>query len=773
MISFITFLKSLSFWRFIALFVVWAILISELLIITQSYLLFGEIRSDLVVVGLVTTTLAAFILVYLGAYVLELLRREEHTSRTMQSYLRSVLDNLPFQAWMKDAEGRFLAVNRPFAEACGRDEPAEVEGLTDLDVWSAELAEKQRADDHAVMQAGEQQVAEERVASEAGERWIETFRSPVVDARFHMVGTVGFLRDITDQRAAEQSQRRFRELLDLARDAIAVIDPASARYLDMNKSLCDFIGLPRAVMLTKSTFDFSTSIATLESWIETVEVLRREGHLTVEDHGHRADGSDYVVEVKAHYATDGGHEYIVAIFRDISSRKKAEQALQESRRQLESLAFFDPLTGLPNRRLLDDRLRCSMHAAQDRGTLLAVCYLDLDGFKPVNDRYGHEVGDRVLKAVAERLRRAIKADDSVARWGGDEFALLLTDLANMGECAAALRRLLKLLAQPHRLEGQVHEISASIGVTLFPLDSGDADTLLRHADYALYAAKERGRHRFELFDPGKGQEVVRHQRTLARVTHAIHEGELVLHYQPKVDMSEGRVYGAEALVRWQHPERGLLPPADFLPALEGQEQQVDLDWWVLGRALEQLVHWQRQELRLQVSVNVSAHLLQDARFIDKLKTRLAAHPELPRGGLQLEIIETKALEDIDAVSQVIKECAALDVSFAIDDFGTGYSSLIYVRRLPARVLKIDQSFVRDMLVDRGDLNIVNGVIGLAEAFEREVIAEGVESVEHGSKLLQLGCRHAQGYGIARPMPGEEVAQWIKAYRAPEQWRSAP
>ncbi|CRI63978.1 putative Diguanylate cyclase [Thiocapsa sp. KS1] len=454
-------------------------------------------------------------------------------------------------------------------------------------------------------------------------------------------------------------------------------------------------------------------------------------------------------------------------------RRRNEQKLLDSRRRLEEIALYDPLTRLPNRRLLADRMDEAVARAREQGLLLGVCYLDLDGFKPINDTHGHKMGDRVLVTVASRLRGCVREDDTVARLGGDEFVLLMNHLESLSDCAALLERVLAALAQPIQIDGHSLAVTGSAGVTLFPQDAGDADTLLRHADHAMYQAKQHGRNRFQFFKSVKDQPDESHKLELVRIREAIEGDELRLHVQPRVDMGSGRVVGVEALVRWEHPERGLLPPGEFLPLMEGDELLHDLDWWVMDGALDLLAQWQDAGLDLTMSLNLSACSLQDTGFVASLQEMLARHPSIDPARLLFEIIESEALRDIETTASVIRACAVLGVQFALDGFGNGYASLIDFRCLPAQVVKIDQTVVRDILRSRDDRNLVKGVIGIANAFQREVIAEGVESAAHGLLLMDLGCTLAQGYGIAEPMPPQQLAAWIEGFRPPRLWSTRP
>ncbi len=453
----------------------------------------------------------------------------------------------------------------------------------------------------------------------------------------------------------------------------------------------------------------------------------------------------------------------VGTVQDITAQHEHEQ-------QLQYIAHYDTLTGLPNRVLLADRLHQAMAQSARRQSNLAIAYIDLDGFKTVNDTHGHEVGDRLLCVVSERMRNTLRDGDSLARLGGDEFIAVLLDLPDAEGCVPTLNRLLDAASREVLDGGRALRVSASVGVTFYPQPGDiDADQLLRQADQAMYQAKLAGKNRYHFFDLVQDQAVRSYHEELVRIRQALNEREFVLHYQPKVNMRTGDVVGMEALIRWQHPERGLLPPAAFLPLIENHRLAVAVGDWVIDTALAQIAAWRQNDLVLPVSVNVGARQLQQPDFVEGLQNRLAAYSDVPSGQLELEVLETSALQDIGLVSKIMEDCLVLGVPFALDDFGTGYSSLTYLKRLPARTLKIDQSFVRDMLEDPEDLAILEGVLGLAAAFRRQPIAEGVESIAHGEMLLDLGYDLAQGYGIARPMPAEEVPAWVASWQPGSRW----
>lgn len=445
------------------------------------------------------------------------------------------------------------------------------------------------------------------------------------------------------------------------------------------------------------------------------------------------------------------------------------EEIQYRDEHLQHLALYDELTSIPNRSLFVDHFHMAIAHSKRTNTQLAICFLDLDNFKPINDNFGHEVGDKLLIEVAKRITASIRQQDTVSRQGGDEFAILLGDIQSFAQCEQSIERICHAITQPYLIDAHEHMITVSSGITLYPSDDGDIDTLIRHADQAMYEAKLAGKNRYHLFNPQHDQKIIQKHHKLEEIEQALLNNQFQLFYQPKVNMATGTVFGVEALIRWIHPEKGIIPPLHFLPVIEGSPLENSIGDWVINQALMQLDEWQSQGINLEVSVNIASPHLQSNAFASTLAATLRKYPAVNSQSLQLEILESSVLDDVHTISNIIGACQALGVSVALDDFGTGYSSLTHIRRLPVDVIKIDQSFVRDVLDDPSDLTIVNGVIALADSFSRHVIAEGVETTEHGIVLLMSGCHEAQGYGIAKPMPASDFAQWFSDYKPNQRW----
>jgi diguanylate cyclase (GGDEF)-like protein/PAS domain S-box-containing protein len=468
------------------------------------------------------------------------------------------------------------------------------------------------------------------------------------------------------------------------------------------------------------------------------------------------------VTITAVKNNDGRVINYVANYTDITERKVIEEKVNQ-------LAFYDSLTQLPNRVLLADRIHQTLARCRRNQEIAAVCMLDLDGFKQVNDTLGHAAGDQLLRDVAQRLQECIRQEDTAARFGGDEFALLLGGFTKVSECEQTLERIVAAVAVPYRIAGQIAHISASIGVTLFPEDSSDSDLLLRHADQVMYEVKQTSKNGYQLFNSVHAKRNQTAQDFLKKIGVALIKGQFELYYQPTVDCRQGKVVGAEALVRWNHPILGLLAPFEFIPVIEHDDLIITLGEWTIQEALRQLAEWHEAGFNIQISVNISARQLRNQEFPERLQAMLAGYDVEIIERLELEIVETAALENVIVGSDAIRKCRAMGVRVALDDFGTGFSSLAHLKHLAVDSLKIDLSFVSGMLTTSGDMAIVKSVIGLAASFRLHVVAEGVEHVDQVLMLLELGCDVMQGYGLARPMPAKQMHTWLAEFTPDPLW----
>ena len=574
-------------------------------------------------------------------------------------------------------------------------------------------------------------------------------------------------RDISDMHAARDQRQLSDTLLRNLHEGLLITD-SQQRVIEVNPAYCEITGFSQAELLGSVPRCLRTAVRDSEAAEKQAVMwacLAAAGIWRGEIVDFRHNGETCVLQVTVSLvrnADSSVRNFLLAVTDITHVRKQLEQLHRQT--------HFDELTQLPNRVRLAQMLQTAMDTSRRDDSLLTVCYLDLDHFKPVNDRFGHETGDRLLLELANRMRRSLRSwaggNDVVARIGGDVFVLLLRT-ATLEESRHAVERLLNQLCEPYDTgfggETSLVVITASIGATVFPFDGADADTLLRHADHAMYGAKQAGRNGYLFFDAEHDRRAEARFMALGRVQEALDANEFVLHYQPKVDMRSAKVLGVEALLRWKHPEQGMVSPAHFLPLIENTALSTSVGNWVLQQGIEQLARWLRLGLDITVSVNISARHLQKPLFAQHLGGLLSRHPSPVAHQLIIEVLETTALADIDYTCALMEKCRALGVRFALDDFGTGYSTFTYLKRLPVDMLKIDRSFVTNMLSDRQDLAIVEGVIGLSQTFGCSVVAEGVETHEQAQRLIEIGCAVGQGNGIAAAMPADEVPAWVGRY----------
>ncbi len=609
--------------------------------------------------------------------------------------------------------------------------------------------------------------------------WWRSMKAPTAGAfALLLLSTFGYgyLRQVGREREKEQrqAQRELWEAKERAEvtlhsigDAVITTD-VRGRVLDMNAVAETLTGYARSEVMGGS-LEAIFRIVQEGSQIPVDNPVRHILEKSMEVVGpmvglaHHAvlitkDGQERGIEKSAAPIRDRQGVLLgaVLVFRDVTEKRRLTTELAYQ-------ATHDALTGLPNRALFMDRLGHDRAQTLRHEHLLVVGLLDLDGFKQVNDRFGHAAGDTLLQEMARRLRGELRSGDTLARMGGDEFGLLLPDIERVEQVEGVCARLLEVLSTPFRVAGEDVPLSGSVGLTSYPLDDAPAEDLLRHADLALYAAKAAGKDRFQWFEWPMDQRQKDRMEVYKMAEAALNQGRLLLHYQPVVEIASGPV-AVEALLRLNHPERGLLSPAAFASALDAPRLARRIGRFVLESALAQAETWYRQNLPLCVTVNVSAYHLLDQAFLSDLRIALDAHADLPASAVEIEITETAPLQDFEKARETLLACNQMGVRIALDDFGTGNASLTYLQKLPAQTIKIDQSFVRNILHDPKDHAIVAGVVTSAHLLGLQVVAEGVETDRHVALLTQLQCHCLQGYAIARPMAPEWIPDWVKQYK---------
>ena len=575
--------------------------------------------------------------------------------------------------------------------------------------------------------------------------------TPLRDSAGRITHFVSTGKDISERIHAEESVRaseeHLRTIIDTEPECIKLLT-ANGRLIEMNAA-----GL---AMIEADSFDQvagkSMSALLLPEHRDAFTALMKsvfrghKGILAFEIQGLK--GTRRWLETHAvPMTTRSGETVLLGITRDITERKNAEE-------RLSYLIHHDELTGLPNRTLFNDRLSQAMIEAERHGRLLAVVFLDLDRFKNINDTLGHEAGDLLLQGVSERLLGAVRRGDTVARLSGDEFTIVLADLAHADDAARVAQKILEALARPMPIAGRDLFVSASLGITLYPLDTRDSQELLRNADIAMYRAKEHGRNNYQFYTAEMTSKAFKHMSIESALRRALEQNEFTLHYQPIVDAKHGKTISLEALIRWQH-DAGLIPPLQFIPIAEETGLIVPIGEWVLQTACAQLARWQtggRPDLR--ISVNLSVRQFRNLNLVAMVGRALAA-ASIDPAHLELEITESIMVEE-QTVIDTLRELDALGVHFAIDDFGTGYSSLSYLKRLPIDTLKIDRSFVTDIPGSTDDAAIAQAIIAMAHSLGMRVVAEGVESSAQNQFLRSHGCDSMQGYFFSKPLPAADL-----------------
>jgi diguanylate cyclase (GGDEF)-like protein/PAS domain S-box-containing protein len=666
--------------------------------------------------------------------------------------------------WEQDAQFRFLEMSRG-AQSMGiaaqefigkRRWDFPWTNMTEED-WAAHIATLERHESFRDLQLRRRGANGENV-------FISISGKPVFDAQGRFTGYRGVGRNITQRKRTKRSLReiveRFRSLTELSSDWYWEMD-ADLRFTYVSEGIRKVRGVGPESLIGKRRWEtdrvggddeMANHRATLEAHLPFRDfVLARstaDGRVTYVSHSGKP-----IIDDKGNFRGYRG------VARDITARVRAEE-------ELARMAHYDALTGLPNRALLQGRLKRAMARADRGGTLLAVIFLDLDQFKEINDSLGHAVGDAVLKETALRLESCLRSTDTVARLGGDEFTILLEDLRSADEIARVADKLLRVIAEPADIAGQELHLSTSIGVTVYPLHDHDTDTLLRNADLAMYHAKQEGRNNVQFYSHDMSERTEKRVDLLGRLRGVIARNELQLHYQPQVDVRSGSILGVEALLRWNDPERGLVPPMQFIPLAEETGLIMPIGEWVLREACSQAKRWLGAGLGpLLMAVNLSPRQFRQKNLV-QMVAGILAETGLPPECLELEITESTMMHRAEEAAAGLRDLHALGVQISLDDFGTGYSSLAYLHRFPVHTLKVDQSFVRDIRSDRDDAAIVSTVISLARQLKLKSLAEGVETKEQLAFLRTRGCDSYQGYLFCRPRPAAEIEALLVSLREP-------
>ncbi len=668
-----------------------------------------------------------------------------------EEILHMVVSNAPIILFALDQHGIFTLSEGRGLQSLGLS-PGEVVGTSVFELYP-DIPETIDHIRHALN--GEELRAIDRI----GDKVFETQFMPLYDAGGQVCGVIGIATDISKRVRAEEalqaSEKRFRTMIEQATDLIVIID-AGGRYQYVSPSHRRIMGYSPQDLLGKRVYDFihpadkkrvySAWAATFQSPDTIVQMECRLRH---------ANGSWVTLEISGRNClNDPVINGFIINSRDITERAE----LEEKQRYL---AFHDILTGLPNRLALFEKMEQVLSSQEQARSELALLILDLNRFKDINDTLGHYQGDMLLQQVGERLCRLARPGDMVARLGGDEFALLLPRTTGQ-EAQEIAHKILATLEEPFSIQGHTLQIDASIGAVLYPVHGDEPLTLLRRADVAMYTAK-RIHENYVLYKEEYDQHNTQRLDLIGALRHAVLANEFILYYQPKADIKTGAIHGVEALVRWQHPTRGLVFPDQFIPLAEQTGLIAPLTLWVLETAICQCRDWLRAGIDLEVAVNLSMWDLRDATLPSKIKAMLKEH-NVPPDHLRIELTESSIMADPDLTLSVLKQLAALGIQSSIDDFGTGYSSLTYLKRLPVNELKIDRSFVQHITEVEADATIVRSTIMMAHSLGLQVVAEGVENAESFRLLADLDCDTAQGYFLSRPLPVHELERWLQNSR---------
>ena len=597
-----------------------------------------------------------------------------------------------------------------------------------------------------------------RVRKDGSRFWADVITTALRDPAGNLRGFCKITRDVSERREIEA---KYRGLLEAAPDAMVVTNQGGEIVL-LNLQAEKQFGYRRDELVGKKLNSiipkgFEEPPLAHGTGFRDDPMMQLAG-TSIELQGRRKDGSDFPIEVVLSPLESAGGILVTAAIRDITQRKKSEQQLVE----MAYSAQHDFLTNLPNRMLLNDRITQAISFAKRQGKQLAVLFVDLDHFKNINDSLGHAIGDKLLQSVAARLIASVRRSDTVSRQGGDEFVVLLSQVEHAEDAVFSARKILTAVTAPHRIDHKDLDINVSIGVSTYPGDAQDAESLLNNADTAMYDAKEHGRNNYQFFRPDMHARVVERQSLEGNLRSALGRNEFLLHYQPKISLKTGEITGVEALLRWMHPDRGLVPPLQFVPIAEECGLILPIGQWVLLEACRQARAWRDSGLRaVPVAVNVSAVEFLAKDFLSGVRAVLIATGVEPHN-LELELTESVLMRDAESTVDTLHALKAMGVQLAVDDFGTGYSSFSYLRRFPLDALKIDRSFVQEVAANADDATIVSAIISIGKSLRQRVIAEGVETREQLHFLQTQGCGEGQGYYFSRPVVAERFTELLRS-----------
>ena len=669
-------------------------------------------------------------------------------------------DNVPALIACYDATTRrCMFANKQYALTFGCDE-RNIIGRTFAEVIGEEAAREIAPQVDHVLERREAVVYERQVLGKGGQkRWLEVHLLPNLAPDGTPQACFVLISDITRHRLAEAAVRESEERLAKFMQASVegIVFHKDGLVTDANPPILALTGYTLPEMLGRHVLSFIPP----EHVARVLTVMSSGQETTYELAILAKDGASIPVEFIVRTMVRGEERIRMTIVRDMRDRLAAQARIHH-------LAHHDALTGLPNRGAFMDRLEPMMASARDNGDHLALLFIDLDHFKRVNDSLGHLVGDTLLQTVARRITECLRASDLVARFGGDEFMVLLPAANLTSHAQEVALKLLRTIEQPVEVEGQSISVTPSIGIALFPVDGDTPATLIKHADTAMYVAKSRGRANVQFFEPAMASLAYEALVLESQLAQALERGELELLYQPQVRANDGRFVGAEALIRWNHPERGVLTPDEFIPVAEQRRLVHRIGEWTLRQALRAARHWQLPnsgQPLVPVAVNLSNMSFHAPDFVDSVAA-LLAEEGVPGHLLEVELTERMLMDDVATVREVLGSLKRLGIRIAIDDFGTGYSSLGHLKDLPIDKIKIDRSFVQDLPGDPGSLAITRAVVQLARGLGLVVIAEGVETEAQRDLLCELGCDELQGFLISRPLPGATLQAWISDHAGP-------